>query len=895
MDESTRGNDQRRFYRDGREVGSGYCQRRGIVADLLTVAEDFLDRSKVSWRHSMAVRFAVVWAVVLALAVGGSGWISYRDTREQLLEGWRETVEQDARVIELRLQTWLQTLEEDARAASRSPVVREFLDARGSNDEGRWRALVEDGFRAVFAGKPNYIQMRLLESSGENEGREILRLDRRGEDLRVTPLGQLQAKGGRDYFQEALKVPPGEVFLSEINLNREYGKITQPILPTIRAAIRIRVEPGEEVMLIINADVSLLFMELRRLASPEAEVFLGDEKGDFLMHPDEEALFGTDLGHGVRFSQKREEEGLAVMRNLEAGKWPPRRLRLQAALRDEAWRPVLARARTRGWWITVSAGLGGALLALLIASFFSRRLARLSRALRRFDARRDGEVRVGDATRDEIGVAIERFEEMAVKVREQVGELHRARVEAEEAEAVKDHFLAVMSHEIRTPMNAIVGLVRALEANEPQARQRPILSSLHSSTNNLMDLLNTALDYTRLHEGGVSFAKEAFDAAGVGREVAGVFRPSAMAKGLGLELALPSSLWVRGDAVRLRQVLNNLLSNALKFTEEGKVSLELSYENGCLIGKVADSGPGVPETRCETIFKPFVSEGDGRGAGAGLGLPVSRQLVEQQGGVLVLECPDGGGAVFRFELPYPRTEPEGAGAKPDRDRKAGWASGKRILYVEDTLSNQEVMALSLEGSGIELVCVETAADGLARFRGEAFDLVMLDLQLPDGSGIELAREMSGDAAGPPLVLVTAQVTAAADDAVKDTGIRDVLLKPFTREDLIKVLSGALESGFSAALARVHPNDAGKKARLASLMARELRQAVLELQTSPVEMLAEVVTKIRHRLTTALASFPLQSVGQSLDALSHHPTKDEALQELIIALEQAARQLDHFAA
>jgi signal transduction histidine kinase len=874
---------------------SGHCQRRAIGADLGTVAEKSFDRSKVSWRHSMAVRFAVVWAIVLALAVGGSGWISYRDTRAQLLEGWRETVEQDARVMELRLQTWLQTLEEDARAASRSPVVREFLEARGGEGEGRWRGLVEDGFRAVFAGKPTYIQMRLLESSGENEGREILRLDRRGEDLRVTPAGQLQAKGGRDYFQEALKVPPGEVFLSEINLNREFGKITQPILPTIRAAIRIRVEQGEEVMLIINADVSLLFMELRRLASPEAEVFLGDEKGDFLMHPDHEAVFGTDLGHGVRFAQKREAEGLAVMRSLEAGKWPSRRLWLQVALRDEAWRPVLARARTRGWWITFSAGLGGALLALVIASFFARRLARLSRAMRRFDARRDGEVRVGDATRDEIGVAIERFEEMAVKVREQVGELHRAREEAEEAEAAKDHFLAVMSHEIRTPMNAIVGLVRALEANEPPKRQRPILSSLHSSTNNLMDLLNTALDYTRLHEGGVSFAEEAFDAAGVGREVVAVFRPSAMAKGLGLELELPSSLWVRGDAVRLRQVLNNLLSNALKFTEEGKVSLELCYENGSLIGRVVDSGPGVPETRCETIFEPFVSEGEGRGTGAGLGLPVSRQLVEQQGGVLVLECPDGGGSVFRFELPYPRAEAEEAMAKPDRNPAAGWASGKRILYVEDTLSNQEVMALTLAGSGVELVCVETAADGLARFRGEAFDLVMLDLQLPDGSGIELARKMAGAGTGTPLVLVTAQVTAATDKAVKDAGVREVLLKAFTREDLVKVLSGAWKSGFPEALARVHPNNAEKRTRLASLMAHELRQALLELQQSPRDRLAEVVSKIRHRLTTALATFPLESVGSSLEALSHHPTNDEALQELIIALEQAARQLDHSAA
>ncbi len=872
------------------------CQQAGMCAHYRSILEEPAGHLEVTWKQSFTVRFAVVWALVLGSAVGLSGWLSHRDARHQVLGNLNETVEQDARVVELRVKTWLETLVDDTRSASRSPLVAEFLKTRGTADETKWRELVEAGFRGVFAGKPTYIQMRLLEVGGVNEGREIVRLNREGEDLVVASQNQLQEKGGRNYFGEALTVPKGEVYLSEINLNRDFGKLTVPRLPTVRTAIRIGNETRGEVMLIINVDLRFLFEELRKLASDEAEIYLGDEKDDYLMHVDEEVSFASDLGHGVHFDPKMGEGGVVAARNIEMGRWPKRRLFLRVALADESWRPVLAQSFSRGLWTTILASLGGAGLALVIAWFFARRLGRLTKALRRFDGKEEvKEAALVDSRRDEIGVAIARFEEMAGKVREHVEELHRAREEAVEAEAAKENFLAVMSHEIRTPMNAVVGLVSALESNDPSPCQGPILSSLRSSTNNLMTLLNTALDYTRLHEGAMRYEKRRLDVAELANEVVDELKPSAMSKGLSLELKVPGELWVVGDAVRLRQVLNNLLNNALKFTPKGFVKLEVRHERSQLVGEVRDSGPGIPKEDEEKIFTPFysrVDEQESHEIGAGLGLSVSHEMLKQQGGSLSLDCPPEGGALFRFILPYPKSEERREDGRTQQAAIPKFGKGKQILYVEDTRSNQEVMELTLAESGLEMTCVVTGAEALEMASKRDFDLLLVDLQLPDGSGIEWAREIKKTKPTVPVILVTAQASAKNQTLEEGGVISEVILKPYTKDAVLEVLEKYLSADFSEALRQVHPDNPEKAARLARCMVQEFREAAQTLLAENPSITAEVVAGIRHQFITALARFPMSEVELAFDRLNEadHIRKADLL-ILAQALEGAAERVE----
>jgi two-component system, sensor histidine kinase len=835
--------------------------------------------------------------------VGISSWIAHRDARALLLDNLRQSIAQDGSVIRLRLETWMRGLQEDTRSTSQSPLFAAFLQARNTNEEALWRGLLEDEFRAVFAGKPAYFQLRLLHVGGEQDGEEILRLDRLDDRLVVTPRERLQKKAGRSYYQEALIMPPGMIYLSEINLNRDFGGITEPHTPTIRAAARIGTESSGQAMLVINADLRSLFNEVRELASPASEIRLANENGDFLMHPDPKAVFGSDLGHAVRFPVEEEVSELSLSESIPLGGWPARTATLMVSLPDEAWRPGLAQSSRRGIWATALAALSGASLAVLISLPFTRRLRRLSLALRQFDGTESAQpLTLPDPGKDEIGIAIDRFREMALKVREHVEALHAARHEAEEANAAKETFLAVMSHEIRTPMNAVVGLIRALENNHPAAHQQPILTSLRSSASNLMTLLNTALDYTRLREGAMRYASEIFDAATLGKEVADSLKPSALAKRLDLQVRVPASLMVQGDPVRLRQVLNNLLGNALKFTESGFVNLTLSHQDDQLICVVSDSGPGIRGEDKEKVFTPFFTfpeSAANTAPGAGLGLSVSRQMIEQQGGCITLESQPGKGATFTVRLPYPERSTDSMPTIfPNSGSEPNVRHGLRILYVEDVPSNQEVMSLTLERTGCDLTCVDTATEALTLLGQRRFDLIMIDLQLPDMSGYELAAAIRASHPATPMIAVTAQSSDKAANRCLEVGMTDVVLKPYSAETLLGAISKQTDHSFAEELLSLHHDDPKRSRALAATMAEEFRAAAHELaslQANPdMDDSIQRIRDVQHKLKTAVARFRLVQLDEVLGQLtSSRDHRRERLQRALGLLETTANNLAHW--
>jgi hypothetical protein len=322
---------------------------------------------RAHWRWSLATKLAAAWAISLGGAVGISSWVTHRDAGRRLLTGLRQGIQQDAGEIRLKLGAWAQAFEEDARSCSQSPLVFEFLEKRDTPEEERWRQLLEDEFRSVFAGKPAYFQMRLLSAGGPGDGREILRLDRKDGSLVVTPPDRLQSKAGMSYFQEALALDPGEIYFSEINLNRDFGRITEPHIPTIRAAVKIGNQVKGEAILIINADMRTVFDEARALASPGTSIRLFDSGDNYLLHPVPGASFATDLGAGLRPADEYPElatgldspngdrwlrdggsgTGLAFGSQVELMRSPRRAITLITTLPREVWHPELKRSQQR--------------------------------------------------------------------------------------------------------------------------------------------------------------------------------------------------------------------------------------------------------------------------------------------------------------------------------------------------------------------------------------------------------------------------------------------------------------------------------------------------------------------------------------------------------------------
>lgn len=404
-------------------------------------------------------------------------------------------------------------------------------------------------------------------------------------------------------------------------------------------------------------------------------------------------------------------------------------------------------------------------------------------------------------------------EALEAMVQARTAELEKAMEAAEASNRAKSTFLATMSHEIRTPLNGVLGMAEALCDSDLPAEQAEMAQVIVTSGTMLLSLLNDVLDVTKIEAGRLELDAIAMHVPSIVEATCKLFEPQAREKGLELHLhiAPEASCWVQSDPVRMRQVIGNLLSNAIKFTAQGSVRIVVSLkpmaQRNLLSIQIRDTGIGIPKSRLSDLFQPFQQLDASvarRFGGSGLGLSISRHICLQAGGDIDVESVEGAGSVFmaRFVTDL-AMDPQAANASTAGASGITEARACRVLLAEDNRTNQLVFKKLVRSATPTITVAGDGAEAVKAFEAEEFDLVLMDINMPNVDGVDATRQIrafeSTTGRSPtPVYALTANSMTHQIEGYLAAGMNGHLPKPLKKADLIDLLHRAVVENLCSA-------------------------------------------------------------------------------------------------
>lgn len=826
-------------------------------------------------RFTLPIKFSLFSLLMtltgVAIALSVAFYQSDSLLRQQALERLSDDLQREQAILNNKLGTLVDDVQFVSDGSVIAGIVRASIgdgyDDRENMTQEMWQGRLVELFKTVLQQRHAYTQIRLI--TLEPEGKEMVRVDRIGEDLVQMPDALLQVKSEHAYFQKAIRLAVGELYISPVTLNREHGRIVYPPQPVLRIATPIYGPGGVYGVVVINADFDRLLGALYK-APEHIQYFLTNTEGNYLIHPDPDRRMAFDRGPGYTGSVLDDFSSLS---DGLTGYWQslqqylPESRQGVVMLRSffdsghkggaEFWlgaRAELALLRTQSdelkeqiYLLALLIVLGVTLGTVVMGRYLTRPILGLKQAADRIssgesdvylDTRGHDEVaslaqslrtmleHLGASQNDlaelnrslEGKVSLRTLELENTKAALEAGneELARALAEAEQAAVAKSQFLANMSHEIRTPLNGVLGMAELLLSTPLDERQASYLDTVKTSGNTLLNLLNDILDFSKLEAGKLNLSELKFNPNDVVEHSLQLFVELAHSKGLELiPVTLPAlpNLMV-GDPDRLGQVLMNLVSNAIKFTEKGEVVLSVDCveeraESMLMRFSVQDTGIGISADQQLKLFEKFV-QADGTSTrlhgGTGLGLAISKQLVSLMGGDIQLQSTVGEGTLIWFDVELAK----GPAQKVEADAQA-LVQGKRVLVVDDNKTNRELLHQMIRSWGMHSSRAADASTALhhlvdAAERGAPVDLILLDHMMPGQNGLSLACEINQHPLlqQPRVILLTSISDQLSTEELSNCGICSMMTKPLRQSQLYNQIIHCIEEPQAFASGAVSP-------------------------------------------------------------------------------------------